>query len=228
MTTTVPVMVFDDADPEHDVPVQGSIVEEILKGSEVTEVIPGLVATSVYPVPDALIDRSENEATPRFAWTVVVPDSEPDPGFVPMAMVTAAVELVSGLPDPSRTSTVTGSPWEPTVVVITLPTAVSFGSPVNFSEHDPVGVLERGGFAGSSWKLLPGGPLKSFDCLAWIPHWEEPLLHAADAVTVKTVLTIDARFRLVNSAELDVTLVAPGAPVITKPAGAEICTEPSI
>ena len=54
-------------------------------------------------------------------------------------------------------------------------------------------------------------------------------LHDTAAVTFKGVVVLApaARFRLRNSAELDVKLAAPGAPVIAKPAGAEICTEPS-
>ena len=37
--------------------------------------------------------------------------------------------------------------------------------------HDPVAVPERfGTLWGSIWKSLPE-PLKSFDCLAFIPHW---------------------------------------------------------
>src|SRR5258708_26552009 len=120
---TVPLVVFDDADVEHDDPEQGWITPEMLKGSEVAEVIPWLVATSVYPVPVALIDRSENEATPALATTVVVPDSEPDPGLNPMATVTAAAELVSSRPDPSRNSAVTRPPWELKAEVITAPTA---------------------------------------------------------------------------------------------------------
>jgi len=56
--------------------------------------------------------------------------------------------------------------------------------------------------------------------------------HGTVAFTVKVVLAPGARDRSRNSAEPDVKLVvpeAPGAteaPVIMKPAGAEICTEP--
>jgi hypothetical protein len=168
---TVPIVVDDDADAEHDDPEQGWTTPKMLKGFEVVEVIPGLVATSVYPVPVALIDRFVNAATPALASTVVVPDSEPDPGFIPMATVTAAVELVASWPDPSRTSTLIGPPWESKAEVITALTTVLAGSVVNASEHDPVTEPERfPALAGSSRKLLPE-PLKSFDCLASIPHW---------------------------------------------------------
>src|SRR3954469_97571 len=49
------------------------------------------------------MDRLENAATPAVADTVVVPDSVPPPGLVPMATVTLAVELVTVLPNASCT-----------------------------------------------------------------------------------------------------------------------------
>lgn len=51
-------------------------------------------------------------------------------------------------------------------------------------------------------------------------------MHAMVAVNVTVVWAMGDRDRLRKSAELDVCLAAPGAPVITKPAGAEIWTEP--
>src|SRR6185436_13015874 len=54
------------------------------------------------------MDRVENVATPATAATVVVPDSVPPPGLVPMAMVMVAVELVTVLSKASRTVTCTG------------------------------------------------------------------------------------------------------------------------
>src|SRR5512140_3064900 len=53
------------------------------------------------------MDRSENVATPPSADTVVVPDSVPPPGLVPMATVMLAVELVTVFPDASCTVTCT-------------------------------------------------------------------------------------------------------------------------
>src|SRR3954469_2187794 len=53
------------------------------------------------------MDRLENAATPAVADTVVVPDSVPPPGLVPMATVTLAVELVAVLPNASCTVTCT-------------------------------------------------------------------------------------------------------------------------
>ena len=76
---------------------------------------------------------------------------------------------------------------------------------MNPSEHDPDGVPERfPALAGSIWKLLPGRPLKSFDCLTCIPHWYEPALHGKTAVTVAVIDADGATDRLVISAELDV------------------------
>jgi hypothetical protein len=125
-------------------------------------------------MPGWLIDRLENGATPALALTVAVPDNDPGGELGPMATVTGAVELLASWPDAARTSTLTGPPWESKPEVITFPAALPAGCPslVNASEHDPVTEPERfPALAGSSWKSLPGGPLKSLDCFAWIPHW---------------------------------------------------------
>src|SRR6185436_17536275 len=53
------------------------------------------------------MDRLENVATPLTADTVVVPESVPPPGLVPMATVTFADELVTVLPNASCTVTCT-------------------------------------------------------------------------------------------------------------------------
>src|SRR3954468_21470688 len=53
------------------------------------------------------MDRLENAATPLAAATVVVPDSDPPPGLVPMATVMLATELVAVLPNASCTVTCT-------------------------------------------------------------------------------------------------------------------------
>src|SRR3954468_21212332 len=51
------------------------------------------------------MERLENVATPATAATVVVPDSVPPPGLVPIATVMAALELVTVLPNASCTVT---------------------------------------------------------------------------------------------------------------------------
>src|SRR3954470_2691868 len=53
------------------------------------------------------MERLENVATPATAATVVVPDSVPPPGLVPMATVTLADELVTVLLKASCTVTCT-------------------------------------------------------------------------------------------------------------------------
>src|SRR5262245_6318823 len=53
------------------------------------------------------MERLENVATPLTADTVVVPDSAPPPGLLPMATVTLAVELVTVFPNASCTDTCT-------------------------------------------------------------------------------------------------------------------------
>src|SRR5512140_1124920 len=65
------------------------------------------------------MDRSENVATPPSADTVVVPDSVPPPGLVPMATVMLAVELVTVLPKGSCTVTRTaGERFTPAVALL--------------------------------------------------------------------------------------------------------------
>jgi len=54
------------------------------------------------------MDRLENVATPLLAVTVVVPESVPPPGLVPIATVMLAVELGTVLPKASCTATCTG------------------------------------------------------------------------------------------------------------------------
>src|SRR5512147_1691992 len=58
-------------------------------------------------MPDLSMDRLEKLATPFTADTVVVPDSVPPPGLVPMATVMLAVELVTVFPSASCTVTCT-------------------------------------------------------------------------------------------------------------------------
>src|SRR6185436_16337319 len=53
------------------------------------------------------MDRLENVATPDDADTVVVPDSVPPPGLVPIATVMLAPELVTVFPNASCTATCT-------------------------------------------------------------------------------------------------------------------------
>src|SRR5689334_23178060 len=65
------------------------------------------------------MDRLENVATPATAATVVVPDSVPPPGLVPIATVTFAVELVTVLPNASCTATCTaGETLAPAVALL--------------------------------------------------------------------------------------------------------------
>src|SRR5512143_2092102 len=70
-------------------------------------------------MPALSMDRLENVATPLTAATVVVPDSVPPPGLVPMATVMLAVELVTVLPNASCTATCTaGAMATPAVALV--------------------------------------------------------------------------------------------------------------
>src|SRR6266568_970683 len=65
----------------------------------------------------------ENVATPLTAFTLVVPDNVPPPGFAPIATVIAPVNPVTTFPDVSRAATRTGG--------IVCPASVDWGCVVN-------------------------------------------------------------------------------------------------
>ena len=76
-------------------------------------------AVNVYPVPVLFMLSVEKVATPLTAETVVVPDSVPPPGLLPMAIVTLAAELVTVFPPKSCTITVGEGEMElPATVVV--------------------------------------------------------------------------------------------------------------
>src|ERR1043165_9109367 len=65
------------------------------------------------------MDSDEKVAIPATAATVVVPDSVPPPGLVPIATVTFAVELVTVLPKASCTATCTaGEMFTPAISLV--------------------------------------------------------------------------------------------------------------
>jgi hypothetical protein len=81
--TIVPDVVADDCDAEHGGLEHGGLEHDwsdpqIVKSADVAGLIPLLVAVSVYPMPDWLIGRSENEATPPLVSTVVIPTASRD------------------------------------------------------------------------------------------------------------------------------------------------------
>ena len=71
---------------------------EILKAELVAEVNVPEVAVRVYPVPDLSMLRPVKLAWPEAAFIVAVPESVPAPGFVPIARVMLAVEVVTVFP----------------------------------------------------------------------------------------------------------------------------------
>src|SRR5262249_52597376 len=73
------------------------------------------------------MERLENVATPLTADTVVVPDSAPPPGLVPIATVMLAVELVTVLLNASCTVTCTAGAMEtPAVALVGCTVKASF------------------------------------------------------------------------------------------------------
>src|SRR5512146_1568679 len=79
----------------------------MLKVFEVALARPDAVAESRYPVPALSMLRLLNDARPLEAASVVVPDSVPLLGLVPIAMVMLLLAVVTRLPPASRTSTCT-------------------------------------------------------------------------------------------------------------------------
>src|SRR5688572_22307527 len=91
-------------------------------------------AVRVYPTPALSIERLENVATPLTAATVVVPESVPPPGLVPIATVMLAVELVTVFPNASCTATCTAG-------LIAAPAVALVGWTVNASRDAAAGVM---------------------------------------------------------------------------------------
>src|SRR5437667_397414 len=80
------------------------------------------------------MDRLGKVATPLTAATVVVPDSVPPPGLVPMATVTLTVEQVTEMTKASRTVTCTAG-------AIAAPATAFVGWTVNASLVAAAGVM---------------------------------------------------------------------------------------
>src|SRR5437868_5801066 len=98
-------------------------------------------------MPVLSMERLEKEATPLTAATLLVPDSVPPPGLVPIATVTLAVELVTVLPNASCTATWTGGEMAaPAVALVGCTANASFeaaaGVMLNAAEVAPVNPAE--------------------------------------------------------------------------------------
>src|SRR5206468_2523005 len=115
--------------------------------------------------------------------------------------------------------------------VIVLPTWALVGCLTKTSLHAPVPKVVRLLCAESSAKALPGGPLKSFDCLAAIVHaafaggW-----HGTETVIVKVLEVPGAMFRLrslTNVPEAELPPSEGDTPMTVNPAGAVRLADPS-
>jgi hypothetical protein len=84
------------------------------------------VAANRYPVPVLSMDSVPNVATPPTAATVVVPDSVPPPGLIPIANVTLPVNPISVFPAASCATTCTAG-------AIVAPAGVDTGGTANTS-----------------------------------------------------------------------------------------------
>src|SRR5687767_2460199 len=80
------------------------------------------------------MERLENVATPLTAATVVVPDSVPPPGLVPIATVMLAVELGTVFPNASCTVTCTAG-------LMALPAVALVGCTVKASRFAAAGLM---------------------------------------------------------------------------------------
>src|SRR5437867_12975202 len=91
----------------------------------------------------------ENVATPLTAFTLVVPDNVPPPGFAPIATVIAPVNPVTTFPDVSRAATRTGG--------IVCPASVDWGCVVNTRFAAGGGGGSGGGDGGGCGGCCGGG-----------------------------------------------------------------------
>ncbi len=82
-------------------------------GALVAPVRPVAPADNVYPVPALSMPSEEKVATPPIAASVVVPDSAPPAGFVPIATVTLLWKPVAVLPRASHAVTRTAGAMVP-------------------------------------------------------------------------------------------------------------------
>jgi hypothetical protein len=106
----------------------------MLNDELVAPVKPADVAVRVYPVPPLLIERLEYVATPDDAAVLVVPESVPPPGFVPIATATVADEDVTVFPRLSVTATVTAGLIDtPAVAVVGCWTNTTFDAAPTFT-----------------------------------------------------------------------------------------------
>ncbi|HEX4529934.1 MAG TPA: hypothetical protein VIA11_10955 [Acidimicrobiia bacterium] len=106
----------------------------MLKVLLVAPVSPPSVAANRYPFPAWSIERPEKVATPLTALTVLVPDSVPVPGFVPMASVTDDVSEVTVFPKASCTVTFGCVPnATPPVELLGCCVNASFDAPAAFT-----------------------------------------------------------------------------------------------
>src|SRR5947207_14338481 len=80
------------------------------------------------------MDRLEKLATPALAFAVVVPESVPPPGLVPIATVMLADELVTVLPNASCTATCTAG-------LIAAPAAALIGCTVKATFEAAAGLM---------------------------------------------------------------------------------------
>src|SRR5947207_2926984 len=80
------------------------------------------------------MDRLEKLATPALAFAVVVPESVPPPGLVPIATVMLADELVTVLPNASCTVTCTADE-------IAAPAMALVGCTVKATRESAAGVM---------------------------------------------------------------------------------------
>src|SRR5437868_2360703 len=93
------------------------------------------------------MDRLEKLATPPTPDTVVVPDSVPPPGLVPIAAVMLAVEPVTVFPNASCTVACTAGP-------IDAPAVVLVGCTVKASREASAGLMLHGAEVSPSTALF--------------------------------------------------------------------------
>src|SRR5574341_2151475 len=112
----------------------------------VATVKPVALADRVYPVPLLSMLRVLKDAAPATAATVAVPDRAPDPGLVPMAIVTFPVKPGTALPTASCAVTTIAAIGVPATVVVGCVVHASFAAAPTATANGAV-VASRSPFA---------------------------------------------------------------------------------
>src|SRR5713226_2214913 len=148
--------------------------------------------------------KFEKVATPFTAATLVVPESVPPPGLVPIATVTVPVKLGTGFPKQSSAVTCTAG-------LLGWPATALFGSPVN-----------------ASWLTTPGVTVTAAVCVTATPAMVAEMVFVPATVELRlpvaTPLASVGAAGCVSVFPLPVVVSTTGAPLMGIPLGSRAVT----